>query len=272
MMYAFTYHRATTLDDARAAFDGAEDATYLAGGHSLLPTMKNRLAAPDRLVHLSGIPDLRGIQRDGDRLIIGAAETHADVAASALVQETIPALARMAGSIGDPQVRHRGTLGGSVANNDPAADYPSAVLALRATVHTTARQIAADDFFQGMFTTALDAGEIITRIAFRVPDSAGYAKMRNPASRYALAASLVARYPDGVRVAITGAGNDGVFRWSEAEAALDGCFEEAALRALRIGTGTMMSDMHASAAFRAHLCAVTTARAVSHQGGLTLLS
>lgn len=272
MMYPFSYHRARTLDEARAAFEAADDAAFLAGGHSLLPTMKNRLAAPDHLVHLTAIPELRGIARAGDRLVIGAAETHADVAASPVAREAIPALAQMAGSIGDPQVRHHGTMGGSVANDDPAADYPAAVLALGATIETTEREIPAEDFFAGMFTTALNEGEIIIRIAFPIPDSAGYAKMRNPASRYALAASFVARGPDGVRVAITGAGNDGVFRWSEAEAALAGQFDAAALQGLAIDPGEMMSDMHASAGFRAHLCAVCTAEAVSNPGRLTLLS
>lgn len=272
MMYEFSYHRARTLDDAREAFDKADDASYLAGGHSLLPTMKNRLAAPDQLIHLSSIPELHGIARDGGQLIIGAAETHASVAVSPTVRETIPALAQMAGSIGDPQVRHRGTMGGSVANDDPAADYPSAVLALGAVIRTNEREIVADDFFEGMFTTVLEEGEIITSIAFPIPKSAGYAKMRNPASRYALAATFVVRGAAGVRVAITGAGNDGVFRWSEAEAALENDFNTAALRGLTIDPGEMMSDMHASAGYRAHLCAVCTAKAVSHQGGLTLLS
>ncbi|WP_040616441.1 FAD binding domain-containing protein [Oceanicola granulosus] len=271
-MYDFAYHRARTLDDARAAFRDADDAAYVSGGHSLLPTMKNRLAAPDRLVHLTAIPELRGIARDGDRLVIGAAETHAGVAASPVVQEAIPALAALAGSIGDPQVRHRGTMGGSVANNDPAADYPSAVLGLGATIHTSEREIDADDFFAGMFTTALDEGEIVTRIAFPVPDSAGYAKMRNPASRYALAASFVARFGGDVRVAITGAGSDGVFRWHEAEEALAARFEPGALDGLAVDPDGMMSDMHASAAFRAHLCAVGTARAVANPGRLTLLA
>lgn len=272
MMYPFSYHRAKTLDDARAAFDGADEPAFLSGGHSLLPTMKNRLAAPDRLVHLTALPELQGITREGDDLIIGAAETHATVAASPVVQQAIPALAQMAGSIGDPQVRHRGTMGGSVANDDPAADYPAAVLALGATIQTSVRDIPADAFFDGLFTTVLDDGEIITRITFPIPDSAGYAKMRNPASRYALAASFVAKRRDGVRVAITGAGNDGVFRWSKAETALADRFDKAALRGLAIDPGGMMSDMHASAEFRAHLCAVCTAEAVSAQGRLTLLS
>ncbi|MHA7874325.1 FAD binding domain-containing protein [Roseivivax sp.] len=270
-MYPFSYHRARTLDEARAYFEGGEDAAYLSGGHSLLPTMKNRLAAPDRLVHLAAIPELRGIMRAGDRLSIGAAETHAAVAASPEVRGAIPALAALAGSIGDPQVRHRGTIGGSLANNDPAADYPAAALALDAVIETSERAISADNFFQGMFTTALDEGEIITRVTFTVPDSAGYAKMRNPASRYALAASFVARGPDGVRLAITGAGNNGVFRWSEAEAALASRFERGALAGLALDPGDMMSDMHADARYRAHLCAVASAEAVGHQGKLTLL-
>jgi carbon-monoxide dehydrogenase medium subunit len=272
MMYDFAYRRARTLEEARALFAEAEDAAYLGGGHSLLPTMKNRLAAPDRLVHLSGIPELRGIARQDGQLVIGASETHAAVAASPVVREAIPALAGLAGSIGDPQVRHRGTLGGSVANNDPAADYPAAVMALGAVIHTSARRIAADDYFQGLFGTALEEGEIITRIAFPIPESAGYAKMRNPASRYALAASFVALRGDTPRVAITGAGSDGVFRWGEAEAALAGRFDATALEGLAPDPGGMMADMHASAAFRAHLCAVCTGMAVTNPGRLTLLS
>lgn len=270
-MYGFSFHRPTTLAEAVATFEGAEDASYVSGGHTLLPTMKNRLAAPSDLIALTKLEELQGMKREGDMLIIGAAQTHASVAASHVVQGAIPALAQLAGSIGDMQVRHRGTMGGSVANNDPSADYPSAVLALGATIITLTREIAADDFFDGMFATVLEPGEIITGIAFPVPQSAGYAKMRNPASRYAMAASFVARTGDGVRVAITGAGADGVFRWTEAETALTGDFKGAALAGLALNPDDMLGDMHADAAYRAHLAAICTARAVDSQGQLSLL-
>lgn len=271
MMYDFTFRRPKTLEQASAAFKGADDAAFLLGGHTLLPTMKNRLAAPSDLIALAHLPELQGIARDGDRLIIGAAQTHASVAGSAIVQDAIPTLAQLAGSIGDMQVRHRGTIGGSVANNDPSADYPAAVLALGAVIATSRREIAADAYFDGMFTTALEPGEIITSITFPIPQSAGYAKMRNPASRYAMAASFVARTSYGVQVAITGTGSDGVFRWTEAEAALDASFGTEALVGLALDPEDMMGDMHAAASYRAHLAAVCTQRAVAHQGALTLL-
>lgn len=270
-MYPFRYHAAKSLDEALVLFEKAEDAAFVSGGHTLLPTMKNRLAAPSDLINLTGLPELYGIACESDRLVIGAAEPHAVVAASRVVREAIPALAGLAGSIGDVQVRHRGTMGGSVANNDPAADYPAAVLALDAVIRTSQREIPADDYFRGMFATALEPGEVITAIAFRVPESAGYAKMRNPASRYALAASFVARHADGVRVAITGAGNDGVFRWDAAEAALADGLDVARLAGLAPEPGDMIADMHASASYRAHLTAVCTERAVAGQGRLTLL-
>jgi carbon-monoxide dehydrogenase medium subunit len=271
MMYEFSFRRPKSLDEATAAFESADDAFFVSGGHTLLPTMKNRLAAPSDLIDLAHLPELHGITRDGDALVIGAAETHCAVAASPLVQATIPALAQLAGSIGDMQVRHRGTIGGSVANNDPAADYPSAVLALGATVITSTREIGAEAFFDGMFATVLEPGEIITGIAFPIPPSAGYAKMRNPASRYALAASFVVRMGDSVRVAITGAGLDGVFRWAEAEDALRASFAGPALNGIALKPEDMMGDMHAAASYRAHLAAVCTRRAVDNQGRLTLL-
>jgi len=271
MMYDFRFSRPSTLREATGIFDQAEDAAYVSGGHTLLPTMKNRLAAPSDLIALSDLSELHGITRDGDRLIIGAAETHATIAASPVVHKAIPALAELAGSIGDMQVRNRGTIGGSVANNDPAADYPSAVLALGATIATSMRAIPADDYFQGMFTTALEPGEIITHIAFPVPAGASYAKMRNSASRYALAASFVAQTAGGIRVAITGAGADGVFRWTEAEVALGASFDAEALSGLALEAEEMVGDMHASQPFRAHLAAVCTRRAVANPGKLTLL-
>lgn len=233
--------------------------------------MKTRLAAPSDLVVIGTLPELRGIRRDGDRLEIGAAMTHAEVAADPLVRETIPALAALAGSIGDVQVRHRGTMGGSVANNDPAADYPAAVLALDAILVTSDREIAAGDWFQGLYATALEPGEVLTAIRFRIPAQAGYAKMRNPASRYALAAAFVARHASGDRIAITGAGADGVFRWTEAEAALARDFSSAALNGLALDPALMSGDIHAAPDFRAHLAAVCTRRATDHPGRLTLL-
>lgn len=271
MMYDFTFRRPKTLSEATTAFSRAEDAAFVSGGHTLLPTMKSRLAAPSDLIALAHLRELQGIAHDGDRLIIGAAQTHASVAGSDVVQAAIPALAQLAGSIGDMQVRHRGTMGGSVANNDPSADYPAAVLALNAAIVTSTREIAADDYFDGMFTTALEPGEIIKSIIFPIPQSAGYAKMRNPASRYALAASFVVQTGDGVRLAITGAGADGVFRWPEAEAALATSFTADALSGLALDAEDMMGDMHAAAGYRAHLAAVCTQRAVANQGRLTLL-
>lgn len=271
MMYNFIFRRPNTLEEATAAFERADDAAFVSGGHTLLPTMKSRLAAPSDLIALTQLSDLHEIARNGDRLIIGAAQTHASVASSRVVQDAIPALAQLAGSIGDMQVRHRGTMGGSVANNDPSADYPAAVLALGATIVTSTREIVADMYFDGMFSTALEPGEIITAIAFPIPQSAGYAKMRNPASRYAMAAAFVAQTSDGVRVAITGAGADGVFQWAEAEAALSTSFTVQALAGLVLDSEDMMGDMHAAASYRAHLAAICTQRAVEHQGQLTLL-
>lgn len=269
-MYAFTYHRPKTLAEAAEQFDAGEDAAFVSGGHTLIPAMKSRLSAPSDLVDLSGLADLKGIEKDGEQLVIGAAETHAAVAANPVVNEALPTLAALAGSIGDVQVRYRGTMGGSVANNDPAADYPAAVLALAATIRTTRREIAAEDFFDGLYATVLEPGEIVTSIAFRVPSEASYAKMRNPASRYALCAVFVARFPGSVRVAVTGAGNDGVFRWTEAEEALSANYAPAALEALQLDPAGMLGDIHAEPAFRAHLARVCARRAVAAPGKLTL--
>ena len=205
-MYAFEYHRPTSVQQAADLAGQAEDTKFLAGGHTLLPTMKLRLAGPANLIDLGQIAELRGIERSGDTITIGAMMKHAEVAHSAEVREAIPALAEMAELIGDPHVRNRGTIGGSVANNDPSADYPAACLALNATIITNQRKIAADDFFQGIFTTALEEGEIITQVSFPIPSQAAYAKFRNPASRYALVGVFVAKHADGVRVAVTGAG------------------------------------------------------------------
>lgn len=266
-MYETTYHRPTTLTDAVTLHSEVEEPAYLSGGHTLIPTMKGRLAAPANLIDVRRIPELSGIAVTADRVVIGSATTHATVAASSEIVAAIPALAGLAGSIGDVQVRHVGTMGGSVANNDPAADYPSAVLSLDAIVHTDRRAIRADDYFTGLYSTALEQGELLVRIEYKVPEIAGYAKFRNPASRYAMAAAFVSKHRDGsMRVAITGAGNAGVFRWTEAEEALQGSLDPQALRGLSVDPDTLMGDMHAPADYRAHLVAVMTRRAVENLG------
>ena len=253
-MRDFALHRPRSLSEATAQFAGETEAAYLAGGHTLIPAMKSRLRMPDALVDLSGL-GLAGITREGDRLWIGAMTRHAEVAAGAVA---IPSLACLAAGIGDPQVRNRGTLGGSVANNDPAADYPAAVLALDALIETDRATHGADDFFQGMFATALAEGEIITRIGFRVPLKAAYAKFRHPASRYAIVGVFVAQFAAGWRVAVTGAG-PGVFRWTDAEAALAARAEVQAL-----ASDDLNSDIHASADYRAHLCGVMLKQALAN--------
>jgi carbon-monoxide dehydrogenase medium subunit len=262
-MYAFDFERPTTIADAVKAL-GAEDAQALSGGQTLIPTLKQRLAAPSKLVSLTGIPDLRGIRRaDDGALCIGAATSHAEVAAGATAY---PALAALAGQIGDPAVRNRGTIGGSLANNDPSACYPAAALASGATIVTDKRQIAADDYFQGMFETALDEGEIIVELRFPVPEKAAYIKFEQPASRFALVGVFVAKYADGVRVAVTGASEEGVFRWSEAEAALSSDFSAGALDGLSVSPEGMIGDLHGTPEYRAHLVKVLTARAVEAAG------
>ncbi len=261
-MRDFAYARPASLADAASAFASGGEAAFIAGGHTLLPAIKSRLRMPDTLVDLAGIPGLSGVTRDGDAIWIGAMTTHAAVAADATVQAAIPGLAALALGIGDQQVRNRGTLGGVIANNDPAADYPAAVLALKATVETSSGSHAADDYFQGMFATALADGEIVSRVHFKLPLGFGYAKFRHPASRYAIVGVAVARYADGVRVAVTGAG-PGVFRWTEAEAALSGDFSVAAVAGLALDDGDLNTDIHASAEFRAHLAGVMLAEAIS---------
>lgn len=261
-MYAFEYHRPTSVKEAASLAAQAEDAKFLAGGHTLLPTMKLRLAGPANLVDLGQIAELRGIERSGDAITIGAMTKYAEVVKSDEVRKAIPALVEMTELVGDPHVRHRGTIGGSVANNDPSADYPAACLALNATIVTDRRKIAADDFFQGIFTTALDEGEIITKISFQIPSQAAYAKFRNPASRYALVGVFVAKYDDSVRVAVTGAGSNGVFRLTEMEEALARNFAAEALDGIAAPEDEMNSDIHADAAYRAHLVGVMARRAV----------
>ncbi len=266
-MYAFEYHRPANVRQAAALLQKAEDAKLVAGGHTLIPTMKQRLASPASLIDLGGMSELRGIEKKGRAVVIGAMTTHAEVAASDEVREAIPALAELAALIGDPAVRHRGTIGGSVANNDPAADYPAACLALGATIITNKRKIAADDFFTGMFDTALEEGEIITKVSFPVPGKAAYAKFRNPASRYALAGVFVCKRGSEIRVAVTGAGADGVFRWLEAEQALATRFAAKSLDGMSAPVEMMNSDIHADADYRAHLVGVMARRAVQAATG-----
>jgi carbon-monoxide dehydrogenase medium subunit len=266
-MYAFTYHRPATARQAAGLLAKKEDAKLLAGGHTLLPTMKQRLAAPSALIDLGACADLKGIVRKGRNVVIGAMATHAEVAASPDVQEAIPALAYLAGSIGDPHVRHRGTIGGSVANNDPAADYPAALLALGATVVTNQRKIPAAEFFTGLYETALEEGEIITRVSFPVASKAGYAKFRNPASRYALVGVFVAKRGSEIAVAVTGAGEGGVFRWAEAEAALKARFAPKSLDGLKHPARGINGDIHADAEYRAHLIGVMARQAVAQAVG-----
>lgn len=266
-MYAFTYHRPTSLKEALGLLSSNEDAKALAGGHTLLPTMKQRLAAPTHLVDLGRIAELKGIERKGDAVAIGAGSRYAEIAASPVVKEAIPALAEMTATVGDAHVRHRGTIGGSIANNDPSADYAAACLALGATITTNTRDVHADAFFQGLFETALDDNELITRVSFPIPTQAGYAKFRHPASRYALVGVFVAKRGGEVRVAVTGAGANGVFRWAEAEQALAQSFSAGALKNLALSPEGMNSDIHADAVYRAHLVGVMTRRAVQAASG-----
>ena len=266
-MYETTYHRPSSVDEAASMFAKGKEAKYLAGGHTLIPVMKQRLAAPSDVVDLGKIKDLIGIEASGDALTIKAATTHHDVAASAVTQKAIPAVAHLASVIGDPAVRHRGTIGGSIANNDPAADYPSAVLALGATIKTNKRSIAADDFFKGLFTTALQDGEIITQVAFPIPSKAGYAKFPHPASRFALTGVFVVKTKAGdVRVAATGASQSGVMRVPAIEAALKANWSAAALEGVKIAADGLLSDLHGSADYRANLIKVMAQRAVTAAG------
>jgi carbon-monoxide dehydrogenase medium subunit len=266
-MYETTYHRPSSVDEAAGLFAKGSEAKYLAGGHTLIPVMKQRLAAPSDVIDLGRIPALIGIEASGDTLTIKAATTHYDVAQSSAVQKAIPALAHLVSTIGDPAVRHRGTIGGSIANNDPAADYPAALLALGATVKTNKRSIPADDFFNGLFTTALEDGEIITAVSFPVPAKAGYAKMRHPASRFALTGVFVAKTkPGDVRVAATGASQSGVMRVPAIEAALKANWSAGALDSVKISASGLLSDIHGSADYRANLVKVMAQRAVAEAG------
>ena len=259
-MYDFEVLRPTSLSEALTAL-ADEDAQALGGGQTLIPTLKARLAAPATLVSLTAIPELRGVCLDGEVLEIGAATPHADVARAA--RPHYPGLAALAGQIGDPAVRNRGTIGGSLANNDPAACYPAAALGGDAVIRTNARDIPAGDFFDGLFATALEEGEIITSVRFPLPLVAAYAKMPQPASRFAMAGVFVARFQDVVRVAVTGAGADGVFRWSDAEAALQADFAPSALNGLALDPAFCLDDIHAAPDYRAHLVGVMARRAVA---------
>ncbi|AWK86987.1 FAD binding domain-containing protein [Azospirillum thermophilum] len=263
-MYAFSYQRPRTVADALAALK-TEDAKLLGGGQTLLPTLKQRLARPSLLVDLSGVPELKGIRETADGLEIGAFTRHAEVAHSDLVKRVIPSLAALAEGIGDRQVRNLGTMGGSIANADPSADYPSAVVALKATVRTDRREIAGDDFFTGMFETALEPEEVLTAVSFRRPDKAAYAKFRNPASRYAIVGVYVARFGAEVRVAVTGAAGS-VFRATDMEAALAADFRAGALDGITVPSDGLNADIHASADYRAHLVTVMAKRAVEAAG------
>ncbi|MEY4878749.1 MAG: hypothetical protein RJB62_217 [Pseudomonadota bacterium] len=257
----FRFTRAKTIEEAETLFGKSQDARYLSGGMTLIPTMKLRLVAPEDVIDLNAIPGLSFARRDGDRLVVGARTRHADVAASPEAQQAIPALIHLASHIGDPAVRHRGTLGGSIANNDPAADYPSAVLALNATVKTSRREILAEDFFTGMFSTALEEGEIVTSVSFPIPRRAGYAKFPNPASRYAMVGVFVADFGHALRVAVTGAGPC-VFRHTEMENALTKNFTPETAKAIRISPDGLNGDLHGSAEYRAHLVGIMASRAV----------
>ena len=263
-MYNFEYQKPAALADALKAL-GQEDAKALAGGMTLIPVLKQRLNKPSVVVDLSKL-GLTGITVSADAVTIGAMTTHAAVARSVEVQRAIPALAALAGGIGDNQVRARGTIGGSLANNDPAACYPAAALALGATITTNKRAIKADDYFQGMFSTALEESEVITSVSFPIPGKAAYVKFKQPASRYAMVGVFVAKGPAGVRVAVTGSGQGGVFRFAAAEAALAANWSAEAVAGVSVSVDRMMSDIHGSAAYRAHLVAVITKRAVAAAG------
>jgi len=260
-MYSFNYHKAGSVGDAASRLAGNPDAKLLAGGQTLIASMKLRLTSPPDLVDLRDVAELRGIKADGNAVTLGAMTRHAEVAESKEVQRAIPALARLAAGIGDRMVRNMGTLGGSIANNDPAADYPAAVVGLNAGVNTNKRKIAADDFFTGMFETALQAGEIITSVAFPAAKRAAYVKFKNPASRYAIVGVFVADTDGGVRVAVTGAGPS-VFRVAEMERALSSKFAPDALNGIKVSASGLNSDLHASAEYRAHLITVMAKRAV----------
>ena len=266
-MYATTYHRPSSVDEAAALFAKGSEAKYLAGGHTLIPVMKQRLASPSDVIDLGKIKELVGIELSADALTIKAATTYFDIMQSADARKAIPSIVHLTSVLGDPQVRYRGTIGGSIANNDPAADFPAAVLALGATVKTNKRSIAADDFFTGLFSTALQDGEIITAVSFPIPAKAGYSKMRHPASRFALTGVFVAKTKSGdVRVAATAASSSGVMRVPAIEAALKANWSPGALDSVRISADGLLTDIHGSATYRANLIKVMAQRAVESTG------
>lgn len=275
-MFATKYHKASDAKDAVGLLGTSNDGKILAGGQTLVPTMKQRLAAPSDLIDISGIEALSGVSvtarkklavlkaKDGATITIGAATTHAEVAGNAELADVCPSICALAGGIGDAAVRHRGTIGGSVANNDPAADYPAALLALGATINTTHRNLSADEFFTGLFSTALEDNEVITEISFQAPVAGGYGKFPNPASRYAMVGVFAAKSVDGdVRVAVTGAGDDGVFRHAGLEAALKSDWTTDAVGGVDISADGLMSDIHGNAAYRANLIGVMAKKAVA---------
>ena len=265
-MYAFNYHRPDSLEAAAATLAATADGQVLAGGQTLIPTLKQRLASPSDVIDLASVPGLHGMSREGDAIVVGAMTRHAEVASSSEVQSAIPALASLADGIGDPQVRNCGTIGGSIANADPAADYPAAVVGLGATVRTDRRTIAGDDFFTSLFETALEDGEIVVSVSFPIPRRAAYVKFPNPASRYAIVGVMVAETGSGIRVAVTGAG-DRVFRVGAMEAALGGSFDAGAIDGISIPQDGLNEDIHASAEYRAHLVGVMARRAVAAAAG-----
>lgn len=263
-MYATNYHRASSIAEAVKLRSSSDEAKYVSGGMTLIPTMKQRLAAPSDLVDLRHVAELKGISVSGNRVRIGAGTTHHEVSSSAELKAVCPAICHLASHIGDPHVRHMGTIGGSIANNDPAADYPAALLALGATIVTNTREISADDFFTGLFETALEENEIVVAVAFDAPEKAGYAKFPNPASRYAMTGVFVAKTGDGsVRVAVTGAGSDGVFRHVGLEQALSANWSADAASGVTVDASNLLSDIHASAEYRANLVKVMAKRAVA---------
>ena len=260
-MYDFHYHRPKTLADAVNLLKGKDEARPMSGGMTLIPTLKQRLARPSDVVDLGGIKELAGIKVEGNNVVVGGMTRHADVASSADVKGAIPALAYLAGHIGDPQVRNRGTIGGSIANNDPAADYPAAVVGLNATVTTNTGKHTADNFFKGLFETALSDGELVTSVSFPKVEKAAYMKFPNPASRYAMVGVFVAKTAGGVRVAVTGAGAC-VFRVKAMEDALAKNFSSDAIKDIKVPADGLNSDIHASAEYRAHLVNIMARRAV----------
>ena len=262
-MYSFDYQRPASIAEAAALAGKTADAAFLAGGMTLLPTLKQRLAQPTALVDLGRVGELKGISQHAGAIGIGAMTTHHEVASSPVVQAAIPALAKLAGNIGDPHVRYRGTIGGSLANNDPAADYPAAILALGAVITTNKREIKADDYFAGLFSTVLEAGEVITGVGLPVPQAAGYAKFEQRASRYALVGVFVSKTATGIRVAVTGAGSGGVFSVPAIEQALAASFTPDAAKSVKVAADGLMGDMHGSAEYRAALIPVMASRAVA---------